>query len=222
MNATTCNCPACSSGRGEFELYESFESDTLSEGEELELAMELLSVSSEQELDQFLGSLMKTVGRGLKSAGKFVSTKVLPVVGPALKQIAKVALPIAGGALGSFIPIPGVGTMIGRTLGQAAANALEMETAGMEPEQADLEKARRFVRIAASAIADASTALRAMPFAPGSPRARQVAASAVSNAVRRYIPSVASAAVRQPGIVPAHGGAGTWRRHGNSLVIEGA
>src|SRR6185312_15865864 len=106
----SCSCPNC--GQREFELYGAFElGETISENEELELAMELLSVQHDQELEQFLGNLVKSVGRGLSSVGKFVGKNVLPVVGPVLKQLAKTALPLAGGALGSLIPIPGVGTM---------------------------------------------------------------------------------------------------------------
>src|SRR4026209_2273353 len=70
MHPITCTCPSCRQAAGEFELYGAFETgEILSENEELELAMELLSVQHEQELEQFLGSLVKSVGRGLKSVG---------------------------------------------------------------------------------------------------------------------------------------------------------
>ena len=249
MHPITCTCPACRAAAGELELYGAFETgEVLSENEELELAMELLSVQHEQELEQFLGNLVKSVGRGLSSVGKFVSKNVLPVVGPALKQLAKAALPTVGGALGSFIPIPGVGTMIGRTLGQAVAGALEMETAGMDPDQADIERARRFVRIAASAIAEASAALGSAPVVVGSAPAERVVRTALSNATRRYVPSVSTTVLRQVApngaapvqlaapttrAVAARGSAsaagaisgrahGRWWRRGNALVIEGA
>jgi len=86
--------------------------------EETELAEELLTIQSEEELDQFLGKLVKKAWRGVK---KFAKSGVGRALGGALKGIAKKALPIVGGALGSFIPIPGVGTMIGRAAGTAAA-----------------------------------------------------------------------------------------------------
>lgn len=246
MHPMTCVCPSCRPGAGEFELYGAFETgEILPENEELELAMELLSVQHDQELEQFLGSLVKSVGRGLKSVGKFVSKNVLPVVGPALKQLAKTALPLAGGALGSFIPIPGVGTMIGSALGRAAANALEMETAGMDPEQADIEKARKFVRIAASAIADASAALGTGYVPVGSAPAEQIARTAIANATRRYLPTINPAVIRQVTSAPvasrgltakpqfagsmarpagamAGTASGKWWRRGNALVIDGA
>ncbi|KSV91006.1 hypothetical protein [Sinorhizobium sp. GL28] len=241
MHPMYCNCPSCRAAAGEFELYGAFEAgELLSENEEFELAMELLSAQNEQELEQFLGGLFKKVGAGLKSVGKFVGKNVLPVVGPALKSLAKAALPIAGGALGSLIPIPGVGTMIGRGLGQAVASALELETAGMSPDQADIEKARRFIRIAATAIADASAALGTSPVVPGSAPAEQIARTVVANATRRHVPGVNATVLRQVAsgartsepskALAASGGAaaiagraagGRWWRRGNAVVIEG-
>jgi hypothetical protein len=49
--------------------------------------MELLSVQSEEELEQFLGKMFRSVGRGLKSAGKFIGKNVVPVLGPALRVL---------------------------------------------------------------------------------------------------------------------------------------
>ncbi|TXI19000.1 MAG: hypothetical protein E6Q62_05230 [Nitrosomonas sp.] len=129
-----------------------------SEAEELELAAELLSISNEEELDLFLGKLFKGIGRGLKKFGRFVGKKVLPALGKGLKAIGKVALPIVGKALGSFIPIPGVGTAIGGAIGTAVSKALELEFSGLPAEQAELEMARRFVRIAAAAARQAALA----------------------------------------------------------------
>eukprot|EP01034_Spumella_vulgaris_P045618 gene45618-56836_t len=116
----------------------------------MELALELMSVTSDAELDQFLGGLFKGALKGLKKVGSAIG-KVAKPLGGALKGIAKKALPFVGGALGSFIPIPGVGTAIGSALGGAVAKALELEFSGMEYEQQEFEMARRFVRIAGTA-----------------------------------------------------------------------
>jgi len=175
--------------------------------------MELLSVQNEYEMEQFLGNLVRGIGRGLKAVGK--------VALPALKSLAKVALPIAGTALGSFIPIPGVGSMIGGALGRAAANALELEYEGMDPGQADIEKARRVVRVLRSAVRELSTSL-------GSAPAESAVRSALTSAVQRNIPGVNLSAVRAaaparatPGSASAAGTAsGQWRRHGNAIVID--
>jgi hypothetical protein len=65
-----------------------------------------------------------------------------------LKGIAKKALPVVGGALGSFIPIPGVGTALGAAAGNLAARALEAELEGLTQEDREFEVAKRFVQVA--------------------------------------------------------------------------
>ena len=156
-----------------------------SEAEELELAAELLSISNEEELDLFLGKLFKGIGRGLKKFGRFIGKKVLPALGKGLKAIGKVALPIVGKALGSFIPIPGVGTAIGGAIGTAVSKALELEFNGLPSEEAELEIARRFVRIAATAARQAALA---NPHA--NPEA--IANSALMAAARMHVPNLPS------------------------------
>jgi hypothetical protein len=138
--------------------------------QEMELAMELLAVQSEEELEQFLGKMFKGVWKGIK--------KVAKPLGGILKGIAKKALPFVGGALGSFIPIPGVGTALGRALGGALSNALELEMQEMPGVDRELEVARRFVRIAGSAAQAAGDG-------DGSPQAVR---RAVLEAMRNHAP----------------------------------
>jgi len=194
----------------------------------------LLNVQNDQELDQFLGDLVKSVGRGLKAVGSFAAKHVMPVLGPALKTIAKTALPIAGGALGSLIPIPGVGTALGSALGGAVANALEMEVDGLEPDEADIQRARHFVRMARTAISDAALAL-------GSGPPETVARNALIKAAAKQLPATipaikaalpaAGAALQAVG-APLHtlmptapptaaNQYGTWRRQGTEIVVQG-
>lgn len=218
MHPLTCHCPRCRAAQET--AYEALEFEgegILGEDEEMELAMELLHAEGEEELEQFLGSLVRTVGRGLKSVGSFAAKNVLPVLGPALKQIAKAALPLAGGALGTLIPIPGVGTALGRMAGSAIASALEAETVGFEYEAAATERARRIVRLAASAIRHAATAPAGTPDA--------IARAALVAAARQHLPMAAGTLARigpptfRSGAVWAS--AGTWRRRGNRIVIDG-
>ncbi|WP_338761525.1 hypothetical protein [Massilia sp. METH4] len=208
MSGSQCSCGTCGAcrGQGEFEVLPfhaeihgsigggrqgAFDGEFLgefggfgeldmpfSEVEELELAMELLSVASEEELEQFLGGLFKKAWKGIKKVGSTIG-KVVKPLGGVLKGIAKTALPFVGGALGSMIPIPGVGTMIGKAAGSALAKALEMEAEGMDPEQAELEMARRFVRIAGSAAQQAAEG-------DGSPAALR---EAINRALRQHVPS---------------------------------
>ncbi|MGJ7507423.1 hypothetical protein [Variovorax sp. GT1P44] len=173
MHTPSCPCHTCQSRRLAARA-------TISESEEVELAMELLGVSNEAEWEQFLGKLFKGIGRGLKKVGS-----VLKPLGGALKGLAKAALPMVGGALGSFIPIPGVGTAIGTALGSAVSKALEMEFGEMEAEEAEFEIARRFVRVAASAAHQAGDA------APGTPPLAAVR-EALLAAARAHVPGFAA------------------------------
>ena len=110
---------------------------------EIALAAELLSVSNEEELNQFLGKLVRGIGRGFK---KFARSGLGKTLFSAIRPLAKAALPTLGGALGSFIPIPGVGTALGSAAGKAVAGALEFQ--GMSAEDRDFEIARRVIRTA--------------------------------------------------------------------------
>lgn len=168
MHKPCCGCTKCQSARDRAFPIESFEGgwsagELLSDAEEMELAMELLGVSNEDEMEQFLGKLFRGIGRGLKKVGRFIGKKVLPKIGGVLKGLAKKALPFVGGALGSFIPIPGVGTALGSALGSAVSKALEMEFGELESEDAELEVARRLVRIAATTAQQASAAAPDVP-----------------------------------------------------------
>jgi hypothetical protein len=126
----------------------------MTEEEEEALAAELLGVSSEEELDQFLGGLFRKIKRGLGGAAKFVSQNAGPL-SAALKGIAARALPHLGGLLGTAIPIPGVGTALGSALGGAASRLLQSELDHLETEQQDYEMSKRFVRLASQAFRQA-------------------------------------------------------------------
>ena len=122
---------------------------TFGELQEAELAAEILEVTDEQELEEFLDGLMK-------AAGSFLSGPIGNALGGVLKNVAKTALPVVGGALGSFVA-PGVGTAIGSRLGSFASNLFETgyET-GYEQEQ--LETARKVVQLAKTAAQMAQAA----------------------------------------------------------------
>lgn len=186
--------------------------------EEMALAMELLSVSSEAELDQFLGNMFKKVWGGIKKVGSFVGKAVKPFAG-ALKALAKKALPFVGSALGSFIPVPGVGTAIGGALGSALGKALELEFSGLEQEDQEFEMARRFVRIAHSAANQLADANPSLPVA-------SVLHQVLGNATRQHMPQLRLANTgRGAASIASTGfgfntGSGAWRREGGNIVLE--
>ncbi|MFL5280980.1 MAG: hypothetical protein ACJ8AW_08250 [Rhodopila sp.] len=176
-----------------------------SEAEEIALAAELLSVSNEAELEEFLGKLWK----GIKKVGSFVGNIAKPFAG-VLKAVAKKALPFVGGALGSLIPIPGVGTAVGSALGGALSKALEMEFGEMELEDREFEMARRFVRIAGTA---------AQQLAQGAPDSNPLTAieAALAAAAQKHLQHF-----QPPSGRAVAGMRGRWMRQGKTLVVVGA
>lgn len=151
----------------------------LGEIAETELASELLEITSEAELEQFLGKLIKGVG---KKVGGLVKGPVGKALGGALKGIAKKALPVVGGALGSMVA-PGIGTALGSKLGSFASGLFEVELEGLNEQEAEFEVARRFVRLASSAAKNAA-------LAPPSAPPRAVAKAAIVTAARRHAPGL--------------------------------
>jgi hypothetical protein len=212
MHAEMCPCPKCRREREMAFESESFEfggagggelGSLLSEAEEVELAMELMAVSSEAEMEQFLGKVFGKVWKGIK--------KVAKPLGGVLKSVAKKALPFVGSALGSFIPIPGVGTALGGALGSAVSKALEVEYGELEAEEAEFEVARRFVRIAASAAQNAGAA-------PPTANPTMVANQAVLNAARQHLPGADLRALGASTTALS----GRWYRRGTDIVVVGA
>ena len=203
MHEMSCQCRRCGGGR--VASSESEAEFSMSEAEEMDLALELLTVSSEAELDQFLGKLVKGAWKGIKKVGSVVG-KIAKPLGGVLKAVAKKALPFVGGALGSFIPIPGVGTAVGSALGGALAKALEAETEGLELEERELEMARRFVRIATTAARQAAASAPYMD-------AEAAVNQAVVAAARRQLPQLQ---------LTGTGGQGRWVRSGQQIVVLGA
>jgi hypothetical protein len=213
---------------------ENFESDQgewsgegstmFSDAQEMELANELLSVTNEAELEQFLGSFLR---KAASVAGKAIKSPVGQAIGGVLKGVAKKALPLAGGALGAYFGGP-LGAKIGSGLASAAGNALGLEAETMEAEEREFEGARQFVRLAADTVNRATQAR-----GNGDPRA--IAQSAASAAARQFAPGLLGAVAAQSamqsnamghtgrGSYGTSGGAtsGRWARHGRKIVLYG-
>jgi peptidoglycan hydrolase-like protein with peptidoglycan-binding domain len=228
MHYSNCNCPKCRmAGEQEWDELEfpnSGETDgqtglesPFSEIEEIELAAELLSVSSEEELNQFLGKLVKRAWRGVKKVGKVVGRIAKPFTG-VIRGVVKAALPVVGGALGSFIPIPGVGTAVGSALGGALSKALELEHGELEQDEQELEMARRLVRIA-------GTAARQAALADPNTNPHLAANNAVIAAARQHVPNLSTGFTGNRLTTSSSQGlarTGRWIRQGQSIVVLGA
>lgn len=165
----------------------------LGEEMEAELVDELLEITTEAELEQFLGKLARGV---ISGASKFLTSPVGAAVKGVLRKVAKTALPMVGGAIGSFIA-PGVGTALGSKLGSMAGGLLEAEEAeSMGEAEAEYEAARRYIRFARSTIRNGYYAPRGIP-------SRSVARAAAVTAARRHAPSLLHDRRRRRGRRPA-------------------
>src|SRR5262244_3075170 len=106
-----------------------------SEAEEMELASDMLGITSAAELDRFLGGLIKKAGQ---TVGKFVSSPTGQALGGILKGAAKQALPIVGGALGGYVGGP-TGAKVGSQLASAASKFFGLELEGLSAEDQEFE-----------------------------------------------------------------------------------
>ncbi len=192
-------------------------SGEMHEALEMELATELLSVSNEAELEQFLGGLFKKVASGVSNFAKSSAGKAL---GGMLKSVAKKALPIAGAALGNLVA-PGVGGAIGGKLAGMAGKAFGLELEGLSAEDREFEVARAYVRFAS----DAARRTARSPQLSYQPQ--QAARTAMIESARRYAPGLMSAPssygsnAYASGTPTGGGRSGRWVRRGNSIIIYG-
>jgi hypothetical protein len=178
---------------GSFEAFEMQESP-LNEAQEMELASELLEITNETELDHFLGKLISSVSRGIRS---FAGSSLGRTLGGILKPLAKKFLPIATGALGTFIGGP-LGGIAASQLGNLASRAFGLELEGLSAEDAQFEVARRFVRFASSAANRAASA-------PPTSDPKTTAQMAVTQAAQRHAPGLLSGGVLPVGVpVPTY------------------
>jgi hypothetical protein len=181
----------------------------LSDEQEMELTSELLEVTGEQELEQFLSNLISTVG---SAVGQFARSDTGRALGGVLKDAARQALPIVGRAVGQWAS-PTRGGDIGADLATQAGRALGLELEGLSAEDAEFEAARQFVRFATEA---ARNACLGQSYGPPEQVARTAA--------------VQAAQVHAPGLAPRLQGrsgsrwprSGRWIRRGQTIVLIGA
>lgn len=186
------------------ENYEDYEGG-LDETLEMELAAELLEITDEAELDQFIGKLFKKVVGGVK---RFARSPIGRALGGVLKKVGKVALPLAGKALGGVFGGP-AGAMLGGKLGSMATRLFEVEMEGMSYEDQEFEIARRYVRLAADAARKAARMRYSNPM--------QAAQTAILAAARKYAPGIPRRSLSNE----YHYGrrSGRWVRRGRKIIL---
>ncbi len=200
----------------EFEMMDDgSEGNPLSEAEEMELAAELLEVTSDEEMEQFLGKLARKIGRKVKRIGRgvrrFSRSRLGRTVFRGLRKIAKRALPIAGSALGGTFGGP-IGARIGGSLAPALGRAFGLELEGLSPEDQEFEVARRFVKLAATATKKAANA-------PSTSAPEIIAKKAIMSAVKQHAPGLISN--NAPTRTSGQTGSGRWVRRGGKIILIG-
>jgi hypothetical protein len=149
------------------------------ETSEMELAAELLEITNEAELEQFLGKLFNTVGNTL---GTFARTDTGRALLGGLRDAARQAVPTIGRAVGNWIA-PGRGGPMGGQLAQQAGALLGLELEGLSPPDQEFEVARQFVRFAGNAYANAAAA-------PPAASPAVAAQQALAAAAQQYAPGL--------------------------------
>jgi hypothetical protein len=179
----------------------------LSEWREAELISELLDVTSDQELGQYLGQVISGTARAV---GSFARSETGQALGRVLKSVAHLVLPTVGRPIGTRFGAP-AGVDLGTAAAQRAGPLLGLELEGMSHEDREFEIARQFVKFAHAAAAEAAVRPAG---APGMPAAR----AAVGAAARRYAPGLVRLG---PGPPPRGPTAGRWIRRGTAIVLIG-
>jgi hypothetical protein len=152
--------------------------EIFSETSEMDLAAELLAVKDEQELEQFLGELVRTVARRI---GAPIPPPVAQAIGGILKGILKNVVPRPASAAAT-LPGGPLGAAIGSGLASLAGETLGLELEGLSREDQEFATAKRFVRFAGEAVNDAVS----MPSNDPAAAAR----AAVIAAARRLAPGL--------------------------------
>lgn len=183
------------------------------EAELMELTAELLEINSEEELNYFLGNLVK---RAASAIGKVARSPIGQALGGVLKTVAKKAIPLAGGALGGMVGGP-LGAKIGSSLAGYAGSALGLEAEFINQEDREFAGATQFVRLAGDTV---KNALNAAPGANPQAAAQNAAIKAANtHAPGLFSSSPSAASGRRPAGASV---GGRWVRRGRHILILNA
>lgn len=186
--------------------FESYDSEMESEAFEMEMASQLLEVTSDEELEEFLGSLVKAAS---SAARGFVNSPTGKALGGVLKNAAKNALPQVGRIIGDAV-VPGLGGQVGQSAGRWLGNRFELE--GLSAEDQEFEVARALVRVTRDATRNA---IAAGPSAPP----RQAATMAAVKAAQRQMPGLVPVLTGTQGGTSGTPRSGRWVRRGRRIVL---
>jgi hypothetical protein len=178
--------------------------------DEMQLASELLEITDDEELEQFLGSLVK---RASRSVGHFPRSNAGRTLGGLLKKTAKKALPGVGSAIGGYFG-GSAGAKIGSQLASSAGRIFGLELEGMSPEDQEFEAALRVIRLSKSAA-------NQLARQPQSSNPVKAAKAALLAASKRHAPGLVASGASSRQACPHCGfpRSGRWVRKGPHILI---
>jgi len=209
----------------EFEDSEMYEAESESlfckngemcEAQETELALELLEVTNEAELEAFIGNLAR---KAMQAGRSILSQPDMQAVGGILKGAAGKALPHIGSAVGRHFG-GATGAKWGGRLAGAAGKLFGLELEGLSGEDQEFEMAKGYVRFAGHTV-------RNMSGMAGSADPLAAAKQAASAAARVHAPGLLSVGkARTVGgpsapLPTSSGQSGRWLRRGSKIVLYG-
>lgn len=206
----------------EFQPEYEYEGEFSQESYENELAHELMNIQNEEELEYFLGNLLKKAWSGAKTLyNSPVGQQLKGQAIAGLKSLGKRALPGLGSKLGGRFFGP-AGAQVGSQLGNMAARGLGLEFEGASPRDKRFEGSKRLVRIAKAASRRIAAYARS-----GKPMSARAVRNIILQEGKRWFPGL-------PSPMPADGGfqngdytdstqqnRGTWVRQGNRIILQG-
>jgi hypothetical protein len=201
---------------GEQDFEDEFEDEgaptMAEEASEAELAAELLEVQSEDELEYFLGGLVKKVAKRL---GQAIKSPLGQQVVALLKQAARKALPAAGAAIGGALGGP-AGVALGGNITARIGKLFGLELEGLAAEDQEFETAKGFIRFARQAAQEAAQM-------PPELDPQTAARRAVVYAARQYAPGLLATISPSPAVgvsqYAPRDASGRWVRVARNQVV---
>ena len=185
---------------------------------ESELAYELMNVQSEEELEQFLGDLLKAAWGGAKAFYHSpLGQKLKDQAIAGLKSVGKKALPGLGRTVGGHFFGP-EGAKVGGQLGRMAAKGLGLEYQGATALERRTEGSQRFVRTAQNAARRIAAQVQ-----NGQPMNARIIRQIILQEGQRWFPGLPAQAMAGSGGVGTSTPqtTGRWYRKGNQIILEG-
>ena len=183
--------------------------------EEMELAAELLNVSDEYEMEQFIGNLIKGMDEKLdrdpKSRKRWADSKKR--INEQIRRDKKVRIKFRKDAISSTRTLVRILKKVAKTMASTVRKGFGLEFEGLSTEDQEFEVARRFVRLAGDAAKQVAQTPMSVP-------AHRAATVAVKVAAQKHTPGLVRTGIAAS---PSWSGRreGRWIRRGSRIILFG-